>query len=212
MNVSRIGVSIPILLVALGINSFAFAQQEEEGKGGYVGFGIGESSVDLSVSDFDDGSITSGSVDDTDTSWKLFGGYGFNKYFAVEGGYADLGKATFSGISNGFGFLYFPGSVNIDVETTSFFADMVGIIPFNKWALFGKIGFHKWDAKVTVANGPVAGSADDDGTDAHYGLGFEFRPSERWGIRGEWEVFTDVLDEDVQLLSVSGVYKFGSAR
>jgi OOP family OmpA-OmpF porin len=209
MNAPRVGMSIAVLLMGLGISSLAFAQTE--GKGGYVGFGIGEGQVDLSVSDFNDGSITSGSVDDSDTGWKLFGGYGFNKNLAVEGGYADLGKANFSGASNGLGFLYFPGPVDVDIETTSFFVDIVGIIPFKKWALFGKIGFHNWDAEVTVTNPPVVGgTADDDGTDPHYGLGFEFRPSERWGVRLEWEVFTEVLEEDIEALSVSGMYRFGT--
>jgi OOP family OmpA-OmpF porin len=208
MNAPRAGVLIVIFLVGLAINLPAFAQTE--GKGGYVGVSIGEGKADLSVSDFNDGSITSGSVDDTDTGWKLFGGYGFNKNVAVEGGYADLGKANFSGTSNGLGFLYFPGSVNVDIETEAFFVDIVGIIPFKKWALFGKIGFQNWDAEVTVTNGPViGGSADDDGTDPHYGLGFEFRPSERWGLRLEWEVFTEVLEEDIEAISVGGVYKFG---
>lgn len=207
MNAPRVHFWVVIFLVAVGVNSPAFGQAE--GQGGYIGVGFGESTVDLGVSDFNDGSITSGSVDDTDTGWKLFGGYAFNKYVAVEGGFANLGKANFSGTSNGLGFLYFPGPVSVDFEVESLFVDLVGTIPFEKWALFGKIGFHRWDVEVTVANPPVFGSADDDGTDPHYGLGFEFRPSQRFGVRLEWEVFTEVSEEDVELLSVSGIYRFG---
>ena len=210
MRASSFAIATAIFLVALSMNPLALAQTE--GQGGYIGVGFGKGSADLSVSDFNDGSITSGRVDDTDTGWKLFGGYGFNKNFAVEGGYADLGESNFNGTSNGLGFLYFAGPVNIDIETKSLFVDLVAIMPFKKWSLFGKIGFHNWDAEVTVSNPPVSGSADDDGTDPHFGVGAEWRPSPRWGLRLEWEVFTEVLEEDIEAISLSGIYRFGNGK
>ena len=45
------------------------------------------------------------------------------------------------------------------------------------------------------------------GTDPMYGIGVEWRPTERIGVRLEYEVFTEVLDEDAAATSVGFVYK-----
>ncbi|HEU5282508.1 MAG TPA: outer membrane beta-barrel protein, partial [Burkholderiales bacterium] len=63
----------------------AFAQDEA---GFYVGGGIGQSELKDAC---DGDGLTVTDCDDTDTAWKLFAGYWFNKYFAVEGGYIDFG-------------------------------------------------------------------------------------------------------------------------
>src|SRR3989304_5933084 len=70
--------------------------------GWYGGISVGQSKAKI-----DDARITSGllgrgfartsiSDDDRDTGYKLFGGYKFNKNFALEGGYFDLGKFGFT--------------------------------------------------------------------------------------------------------------------
>ena len=72
------------------------------GSGGYGGINIGQS-----VADIDHGRINSGLLsggftttaitdDKRDTGYKLYGGYQFNKYFALEAGYFDLGKFEFT--------------------------------------------------------------------------------------------------------------------
>lgn len=107
MNAPRVSISIAILLFGLGMNTLAFGQDED--KGGFIGVSIGQVKVDVSASDFNDGSLISQDLDDTDTAWKLFGGYRFNKNFAIEGGFADGGEVKFDGVSTG-GFLWAPGA------------------------------------------------------------------------------------------------------
>ncbi len=171
--------------------------------GGYFGASIGETDAGLSVSDFNlDGSITSGDVDDSDTGWKAFGGYRFNENVALEGGLYNLGEVTFDGTSSG-GFFFPAGPVSADFEADGFFASVVGTIPFNKFSIFGQIGFHRWDADFKVTISGVSGFDDDDGTDPLYGLGVAYHPNDRITIRGALEVFTEILEEDIDLLSIS---------
>lgn len=171
--------------------------------GGYFGASIGETDAGLGVSDFNDGSIISGDVDDSDTGWKLFGGYRFNENVALEGGLYNLGEVTFNGTSNGAGFLFAAGPVSADVEADGFFAAVVGTIPFNKFSVFGQIGFHSWDADVKLTDSSGSFSGDDDGTDPLYGVGVAYHPNDRVTIRGALEVFTEILEEDIELLSIS---------
>src|SRR5512139_1934709 len=71
--------------------------------GPYIGASVGQAWVDASAGEIeaafatDDGFVASGTtIDDSDTGWKAFAGYRFNPYLALEGGYVDLGKATFT--------------------------------------------------------------------------------------------------------------------
>lgn len=155
--------------------------------GGYFGVAAGQTDADLGVSDFDDGSITSGSVDDTDTGTKLFGGYKFTENVAIEGGFVDLGEVTFTGVSNGFGFLYGAGPVAFDIEADGLFVAGVFGTTFNKGAVFAKIGFMMWDAEATLVDSDGVFSADDDGTDLMFGLGGEWHVNDRIAIRAEFE-------------------------
>lgn len=175
--------------------------------GGYFGVTAGQTDADFGVSDFDDGSITSGSVDDTDTGTKLFGGYRFTENAAIEGGIVDLGEITFNGISNGFGVLYFAGPVAFDIEADGLFVAGVFGRTFDKGAVFVKIGYMMWDAELTLVDSGGPLSADDDGTDLMFGFGGEYRVNDRIAIRAEFETFTEILEEDISLLSLGIVIR-----
>src|SRR5262245_16219151 len=73
-------------------------------EGFYAGVGFGQTKVDLDKeadalrNDLVAGGATAFTVstDDTDTGFKIFGGYEVNQHFAVEAGFANLGKAKLS--------------------------------------------------------------------------------------------------------------------
>lgn len=72
---------------------------------GYIGGGVGASNTD-----------------NTETSWKLYGGYQFNPTWGVEVAYTDLGRYK-----------------NGDIESWSLAG--TGTMPLDaKWSLFGKLG------------------------------------------------------------------------
>ena len=64
----------------------------DDGTGFYVQTGIGH--VSLSHGSLSLTPSFGGSIDGTGTAWSVTGGYGVNKYLAVEFGYHDYGKPT----------------------------------------------------------------------------------------------------------------------
>ena len=92
--------------------------------GWYVGGNVGRATTD-----FDQrfigvpaGTVTGINDDDSDTAWKLFGGYQFHRNFAVEGGYFDLGRYDY-GYTTGAG--AFSGSTRLQGLNL----DLVGTLP-----------------------------------------------------------------------------------
>ena len=56
---------------------------------GYIGFGVGNTSVKVDLS-----SLGGGSLDENSTLSKLYGGYRFNKYVSLEAAYFGLAQAS----------------------------------------------------------------------------------------------------------------------
>lgn len=185
-----------VLGMALAAPALVSAQIPQ---GGYVGIGAGQSSMK------DESSALLGtSFDDSDTGWKIFGGYSFNPNFAVELAYIDFGE--FSGRGGGF-------TDNWEARGFSFSA--LGMLPLaNQFSLLGKVGLTGWDVDNNFSVGGVPFSASDDGSDFNYGIGAQYDFTRQVGARLEWERFTNVGDSDstgesdLDLLSVSVSYKF----
>jgi len=207
-----------------------------QGPGFYLGAGYGITSVDTSNMEIAEGMVAadptydpypSVNADTEDTGWKIYLGYQFNDYFAVEVEYADLGsyhgsyEATFTdpyygeyGFENG----TFHGSAD------GYGVSAVGLLPLNdRFELFGKVGVFKWKAKggsdwygtsyydhdtVSVAqygeyNFEGSESGSDDGTDLMFGAGAKWHINDRFALRAEWERFTKVYDYDVDFFSLN---------
>ncbi len=142
--------------------------------GFYIGAGAGEASV------------KEGSFDESDSAYKIFGGYniGFIPLvdFAVEGSYVDFGSPS-------------DGTGSVDVTGLNAFG-LAGL-SFGPFGVFAKAGMINWDLDA----GPVS----DSGTDPAYGLGARFAIGS-FAVRAEYEVYD--LDVDVDMITVSGVYTF----
>jgi OOP family OmpA-OmpF porin len=161
--------------------------------GAYAGAGAGRSDVDADAG--------FSSFSDTDTGWKIFGGYAFNKYFAVEGAWVDLGDFSDTVPDPLF---FIPTKMNLELD--GFAVSGVGSYPVNEaFTIFGKLGIWSWESDVSI---PVLGlSADDDGTDVMFGAGGSYSFTKAIAVRAEWERFTADSD-DTDLFSISGVYSF----
>src|SRR5262245_5537797 len=99
MTINKVA-AIALVVGSLGASGSALAQST----GWYVGGGIGKSSADIDTAGINASIIRAGGAgvtgvatgtDDNDTGFKLFAGYQLNPNFAVEVGYADLGKFSF---------------------------------------------------------------------------------------------------------------------
>ena len=173
-------------LVAAGLFPLAASAGTESGF--YVGAGLGQASV----GDIDADALGEVNFDGDDTGWKIFGGYNFGLFplidLAIEGGYVDFGK---------------PDDGGLEVDANGL--DIFGLVGANigPVGVFGKVGVINWDADLS-AEGE---SASDDGTDPAYGIGarLKFGSVE---VRGEYELFDVDAADDVNLLSLSGVWTF----
>ena len=98
----------------------------------YLGGSIGQSKAK-------DACEGASNCDDKDTAWRLFGGYQFNRWFALEGGYIDLGEIE-------------PNRAGASLEADTFYVAAVGTIPVNDaFAVYGKVGVHRWNADTGLA-------------------------------------------------------------
>jgi OmpA-OmpF porin, OOP family len=167
-------------VAALSVPSISMAQTTMKGpdSGWYAGGHLG-------LSDFDE-------VDETDTAFKVLGGYQINKNFAVEAGYIDFGKVTGAGTT---------------VKGNAFDLVGVGLLPLaNQFALYGKLGLARTEATASNA----LSSEKQDSMEVTYGFGVQYDFSPKLGIRGDWQLYSDVGDgrTDVTVLSLGVVYRF----
>lgn len=130
----------------------------------------------------------------TDTSWKVFGGYRFNRYVSAEGTYVDWGEVTLS-----------TGSASVAASQTSYGLAVVGTLPLgDRFELFGKAGFLRTEQETT-RRFPNPSTLNRNETGSHYGLGAKYLFTKNWALRGEWEN-TNKLNVD--LISIGVEYRF----
>lgn len=167
-------------LIAVLAGAAAFGAQAAD-KGFYAGAGVGQSFVD------------EGNYDDEDTAFSVFGGYQFNRYFGLEGGYADFGKLE-------------PRGAGPELEANSVYLTAVGTLPItDKFSAYAKAGFQRWDLDRAIPS--VVGNSDDSGTDPTYGLGVQYRFTDHVALRGEYSRF-EIEDTDLDLAQLQVRYDF----
>jgi OOP family OmpA-OmpF porin len=174
-------------LVLAGMFASASSLAAEQ-PGFYAGAGVGKASIEVDDVGFDA----------DDTAFKVFGGYNFNDYFALEAAYFDGGKPD-----QRFGI----GSVEVALSGLNVSA--LGRLPVNEvFSVFAKLGFASYDGEVTGRIGNrVVSREDTTDEDVTYGIGAAFNIGASFQVRGEYEAF-DISGGSFDVLSVSGVYKF----
>lgn len=184
----------------------------------YVGAGVGQSraTIDeprLRASLAANGETVTGfSKDQRDTGYKLFVGRQLNQYFAVEGGYFDLGKFDFRSTTSGNGVL------NGQAAFRGVNLDLLGQLPLSqRLFLLGRVGMHYTKTNTEFSGNRLLGSTNTHASErklnAKVGLGLEYKFSEALALRGEVERYrlNDAVGNrgDADLYSVSLVYKLG---
>lgn len=199
MRVTRLLAVVLLGSSGLITASQASAQVQQSQAGFYVGGSLGQSSFDKEIVRE---LITLGTVDTSDTGFKVFGGYQFNRNVGLEVAYVDLGKASYSGFAG-------PDPViGGKVEVTGVNLSAIGAWPVApNFDVFGKIGFLSWEDKASDVTGGVPFSDKIEGTDLSFGFGAAWHLTRNVRLRVEWERFR-VDDTDADLFSVGAVYKF----
>ena len=129
----------------------------------------------------------SASCDDTKAGFKILGGYQLDETFAVEIGYARLGKLT----------ARFPTGDTDEAKVSALEASIVAAWPLaRRFALFGRMGAYYGRVKETTS---FAGSGSQTNGDLTFGVGLRYDIMPKLALRAEWQRYLDMGGENVGL-------------
>lgn len=182
-----------IALFALLFLGAAPVIAEENDSGFYLGAGIGQATVKIDTFEQLENAVEG--LDDEDTSWKIFAGWRFMPFLAVELTYLDLGKAEDT-----------IGPIPVSAEIDGFAPYLVGTLPLGPVELFARVGYYFYDVKVNEESLNVRDESDEDFT---YGAGIGVTLFDHLHARLEYEVI-DVSDkiDDANAIWLSGAWRF----
>ncbi len=187
--------------ISAALFAAAFIATAAHAQGFYVGAHIGQMTAKGSCDDFS--GLPGVSCDDSDTAWKVLAGYQVNRNFAAELGYIDFGKVQASG----------PGGT-ASAEATAFDLVGVGILPVaDRFSVYGKLGFYHGTVDAKVRTITLNADASDDSTDLTFGFGGRFDLTTQFGLRAEWQRYSDVGGSDtgksdIDVISLGAIYRF----
>jgi OmpA-OmpF porin, OOP family len=142
---------------------------------------------------------TVSSCDEKDSAWKFFGGYQFNRNFALEASYFDYGSVSASGQTFGIPF-------SVSGDATAFGIAAMGILPLgDRVSLFGKLGLLNTEIDVTAAGIGGAVSESDSETGLHIGVGVMFDLGRNFSVRAEWERNDEA---EIDMISIGAQFRF----
>lgn len=203
------------LLLATFANPLTAATTTDYNEGWYLGGNIG-----LSFANIDEDTITqnitdpSYTDDESDLGYKLFGGYQFNKYFALEGGYFNLGKFNYDLSSP-------TGTASGTLKVMGVNLDALALLPITEnFAAFARVGANYAQVKDSFSS---SGSLSFSGAspkekDFNYkfGAGLQYAMTDTVGFRLEAERYriNDAVgnDGDIDLFSIGFTYRFGVSQ
>jgi OOP family OmpA-OmpF porin len=150
-----------------------------------------------------------------DDGFKFFGGYQFNRNFALEGSYFDLGKYSFTANTAP------PGSLKGEIGLRGIGLDAVLSAPLtDKLRLFAKVGVNYAEARDSFSgSGAVTvldASPGKTELNPKIGIGLQYALTDALSVRAELERYriNDAVGShgDVDHLSIGLVYSWGFAK
>lgn len=172
----------------------AHADEYDDISTGYFGIRAGQSYNDHSCSPF------AVRCDKDEVGYGVFTGYEFNRVWALELSYNDIGDTEAT----------YPGGIKLDGELTQVDLSLKASWPFvNDSKMYAKVGAAYWEAEVK--GGPTR--LKDDGVRPLVGVGFEFPMSEHFGTRIEYQYIDDLGSNkigraDAHYLGIALVWNF----
>lgn len=184
--------AIAVLAAGFALPFAAHAQ------GAYIGFNAGQATHKV-----DDAGFTVVSHDETQTAYKLYGGYNFNKYFGVEAGYTDFGKSKNVYRVSG-------TNVSLDYKAQAIYAAAVGTLPLSdQFSLFGKLGVTANHASSTASAGSVSAQVSGNKSSALIGVGAAYNVTKNVAVALEYEDYGKTAeDAKAKMWSLGVRYNF----
>ncbi|HUO44072.1 MAG TPA: outer membrane beta-barrel protein [Burkholderiales bacterium] len=180
----------------------------------YVVGSIGHSNISADVTSIDALNLRNGfmasasTVNTNDTGYKGQLGYRFGN-FAIEGGYTDLGRSSFTSLTD-------LGTFTGNFRAKLINLDLVGYIPLStNFSLLGRLGGYNWqsESNVPMPSGTTS-EIDDRGWNVKFGAGMQYDFNDYFGLRADFERYNGVGnsntvgDPKVNLYSAGAVLKF----
>ena len=157
-------------------------------------------------------STTSMARDERDTGYKLFGGYQFNRNFALEAGYFNLGKFGFTSTTVP------AGTLNGRIKLQGVNLDLVGTLPLTeRFSAIARVGAQYARARDTFSGSGAVQVLNPNPSQKAFnykaGVGLQYELSPSFLVRAEAERYriNDAVGNrgDINLYSVSLVFPFG---
>ncbi len=211
-------VSFPGTLSLLAMTILSSSLAVADDTGWYAGMNIGQSNASIDSASIGRGLTANGFAgsrideDDSSIGYKLFGGYQFNPYLALEGGYFDLGEFGYVATTVPAGTL--DGSMKI--KGINF--DVVGTMPImNRLSAFARLGANYAQAKDSFAGTGATHvlNANPSKREANFkvGLGIQYDITAALALRADAERYriNDAVGNigDIDLVSIGLIYRFG---
>jgi OOP family OmpA-OmpF porin/outer membrane immunogenic protein len=116
-------------------------------------------------------------LDDSDTAFRVGGGWRFLENFGAEVGYADLGKMSEDVAI---------GGATASVSADGFYAGLSGKVPLydanNGFYVGARAGLYFWDATGRLRQGTTTVRVDDSGNDFYVGVSGGYDFNEQFGL------------------------------
>lgn len=195
-------------LVALGALHTTNALAEDSSYY-YAGVGVGQSRANIEEDRMTNSVVPSLVIanithDKSDTAYKLYGGYQFNRYFAVEAGYFNLGAYSFTSTTVP------TGQLNGRIKVQGVNIDLVGTLPVTDvFSVMARIGAHNSKTSDTFSGSGAAIVLEPNPskrqTNYKAGLGLQYEINPSFLIRAEVERYraNDALSHHVNIDAVS---------
>ena len=207
----------PLGLAALASLLAAPAVAQEEGYV-YSGLSVGQSRARV-----DDERITANllgaglttrsmSLNESDAAFKVFGGYQFNRNWALEGGYFNLGKFGYTSTTVP------AGTLKGQIKLQGLNLDVVGTLPLSeRFSVIGRAGLQYAEARdsFTGTGAVQVLSRNPTKRDTNYklGVGLQYEVNPSFFVRGEAERYriNDAVGNrgDINVFSVTLVFPLG---
>jgi opacity protein-like surface antigen len=192
----KLAAALAALSVALG--SAAYAQEQQEVSGFYLGAGAGQ--FRAGIDDVDDIDETVDAWDEDDTAYKIFAGYRLNRFLAFELDYINLGEPSGAVV---------PGR-NVDSAVDGFAPFVVGTLPLGPYfEVYGRAGYYFYDATRGVEDElDNRVEFDEESEDFVYGAGVGANLGEKLNLRLEYEKYDLEGLDDADALWLNAAWRF----
>ncbi len=181
-------------LAGLGtvLSAAAFAQDYDSASYPYGGISLGQSQARIDEPRIsarlasEGASRSSMTKNEHDMAYKIFGGYQFNRNFAVEAGYFNLGKFDFTSTTVP------AGTYHGQIKLQGANVDLVGTLPLTpRWSALGRAGIQYANARDSFqSTGSVRipnAAPSQNAVNYKIGAGIQYEVNRSLFVRGEVE-------------------------